>query len=99
MTWQMTSPRADISRRKLARAGAWRRVTASDGAWQSLEARGARDQPYRNFERRVGGVRSLTALRLSWFCRSVQDDLCGSFKTIIGAMFVAVIQTAVVCAV
>ena len=34
-----------------------------------------------------GHVRSPTALRLSWFCRSAQDDLCGSFKTVIRAMF------------
>ena len=50
----MTSPRADVSKRKLARDGAWRIMTAHGGAWRSLEARGARDQPYRNFERRVG---------------------------------------------
>ena len=46
-----------------------------------------------------GRVRSPTALRLSRFCRSAQDDLCGTFKTVIGAMFVVVMQTAVVCAV
>ena len=82
MPWQMTSPRANVSRRKLARAGTWRRVEAHD-------------QPYRNFERRV---QSPMALRLSRFCKSAQDDLYGSFKTIIGAMFVAVMQAAVVCA-
>ena len=38
-------------------------------------------------------------LRLSWLCRSAQDDLCGTFKTVIGAIFVAVMQRAVVCAV
>ena len=36
--------RANVSRRKQARGGAWR----------VLAARGARDQPYRNFERRMG---------------------------------------------
>ena len=54
----------DVSKRKVARACAWRRVTAHGGVWRSSEARGgawrhvtahgARDQPYRNFERRVG---------------------------------------------
>ena len=29
----------------------------------------------------------------------MQDDLYGTFKTVIGAMFVAVMQTTVVCAV
>ena len=29
----------------------------------------------------------------------MQDDLCGTFKTVIGAMFVAVMQTTIVCAV
>ena len=38
-------------------------------------------------------------LRLSRLCRSAQDDLCGTFKTVIGAIFVAVMQRAVVCAV
>ena len=46
-----------------------------------------------------GRVRSPTSLRLSQFCISVQDDICGTFKTVIEAMFVAVMQTAVVCAV
>ena len=44
-------------------------------------------------------MRSPTALRLSRFCRSTQDDLYGTFKTVIGAMLVAVMQMAVVCAV
>ena len=35
-------------------------------------------------------VRSPTGLRLSRFCRSAQDDLYGTFKTVIGAIFVAV---------
>ena len=61
-----------------------------------MEVRGACDQPYRNFERRIGA--SPMALRLSRVCRSAQDDLCGTFKAVIGAMFVTVMQTAVVCA-
>ena len=39
MTWQMTSPRADVSRGTLARGGAWERVVARGGAWRKLEAR------------------------------------------------------------
>ena len=39
MTWQMTSPRADVSRGTLARAGAWQRVAVRGGAWRKLEAR------------------------------------------------------------
>ena len=39
MAWQMTSPRADVSRGTLARGGAWRRVGARGGAWRKLEAR------------------------------------------------------------
>ena len=30
---------------------------------------------------------------------AVSDDLCGTFKTVIGAIFAAVMQRAVVCAV
>ena len=74
-------------------------VGARDDAWAEETARGARDQPYRNFERRVGRVRSPTASRLSQICRSAQDDLCGTFKIVIGAMFAAVMQTVVVCVV
>ena len=43
MTWQMTSPRADVSRGTLARGGAWRKLEARDsdaetsgGAWGSV---------------------------------------------------------------
>ena len=32
-------------------------------------------------------------------CRSAQDDLSGTFAIVIGAIFVAVMQMAVVCAV
>ena len=46
-----------------------------------------------------GRVRSPTSLRLSQFCISAQDDICGTFKTVIEAMFVAVMQTVVVCVV
>ena len=40
MTWQMTSPRADVSRRTLARAGACRRVTECGEYWRPVTARG-----------------------------------------------------------
>ena len=32
MTWQMTSPRADVSRGTLARGGAWMKLEARDSA-------------------------------------------------------------------
>ena len=32
ITWQMTSPRADVSRGTLARVSAWRRVEEAGGA-------------------------------------------------------------------
>ena len=79
-----------------ARDGAWRRVTARGRAWRHVERVINRTETLSDA---WGRVRSLTALRLSRFCRSVQDDLCGSFKTVIGAMFVAVMRAAVVCAV
>ena len=44
-------------------------------------------------------VQSSTALRLSRLCRSAQDDLCGTFTTVIGAIFAAVMQRVVVCVV
>ena len=46
-----------------------------------------------------GRVQSPTALRLSRLCRLAQDDLYGTFKTVVGAIFAAVMQRAVVCAV
>ena len=90
----MTS--ADDVADDVTRANISRRKQACGYAWRVLAARGTRDQPYRNFERRV---RSPMTLNLSRFCRSARDDLCGSFKTVIGAMFVAVMRAAVVCAV
>ena len=51
MTWQMTSPRADVSRGTLARAGAWQRMAAHGGSWRRvtvtprlLVARGRSDE-------------------------------------------------------
>ena len=58
-------------------------VTLRENTRSEETARGTRDQPYRNFERRV---RSPMVLRLSRFCRSAQDDLCGTFKTVIEAI-------------
>ena len=85
---------------------AWRRVGARDRVWRRV---GARDLKRQRVERVInhtetfigawGHVRSPTALRLSQFCRSAQDDLCDTFKTVIEAMFVAVMQTAMVCVV
>ena len=66
-----------------------------DGVWQRVERVINRTETLSDA---WGRVRSPTTLRLSQFCRSTQDDLCGSFKTVIGAMFVAVMRAAVVCA-
>ena len=46
-----------------------------------------------------GCVRSSMAARIPRMCRSVLDDLSGTFKNEIGAIFAAVMQRAVVCAV
>ena len=51
-----------------ARGGSWRSLEARGEAYRRVTARGARDQPYRNFERRVGaravshGVEAFTVL-------------------------------------
>ena len=55
MTWQMTSPRADVSRGTLARGSAWRRVAASGGAWLKLEARDSDAETSGGAWGRVGG--------------------------------------------
>ena len=46
-----------------------------------------------------GRVRSPMATRYPRMCRSALDDLSGTFKNEIGAIFAAVMQRAVVCAV
>ena len=79
--------RADVSRRKQARASAWRRVEARGGSWRRVERV---INPTETFSDAWGRVRSPMTLNLSQFYRSARDDLCGSFKTTIGAMFVVV---------
>ena len=96
MTWQMTSPRADVSIGTLARAGAWRRVEGPDGAWRRVGRVINRSE---TFSGAWGRVQSPMTLNLPRLCRSARDDLCGRFKTAIGAMFVTVMRAAVVCAV
>ena len=66
------------------------------GAWQRVERV---INPTETLSGAWWRVRSPTTLGLSRFCRSAQDDLYGSFKTVIGAMFVAVMRATVVCAV
>ena len=72
-----------------ARESAWGCVGARDGVWRRVIWK----------DGAWGRMQSPTASRLSQVCRLAQDDLCGTFKTVIGAMFVAVMQTAVVCVV
>ena len=96
MTWKMTSPRADVNRGTLACAGAWRVLAARGGSWRSVERVINRSETFCGAQ---GHVQSLMTLNLQRFCRSVRDDLCGRFKTAIGAMFVTVMRAAVVCAV
>ena len=91
--------RVDVSKhveRMRARGGAWRRVIWRDGAWRCV---GCVINRTETLSDAWGRIQSLTASRFSRVCRSAQDDLCGTFKTVIRAMFVAVMQTAVVCAV
>ena len=95
-TLATTQARANVddnSERVEGNNGAWRWTQMCSGAWK---AHGAHDLRNRAFERRV---QSSTASRLSRVCRSVQDNLCGTFKTVIRAIFAAVMQRAVVCAV
>ena len=88
--------RADISRRKQTRAGAWRVLVTRGGTWRRVERVINRSE---TFSGAWGRVQSPMTLNLPRFCRSARDDLYGSFKTAIGAMFVTVMRAAVVCAV
>ena len=81
---------------RAARGSAWRVLVARGGSWRRVERVIYRSE---TFSGAWGCVRSLMTLNLPRFCRSAQDDLCGSFKTAIGAMFVTVMRAAVVCAV
>ena len=55
MTWQMTSPKADVSRGTLARGGTWQCVEACGGAWRKLEARDSDAETSGGAWGRVGG--------------------------------------------
>ena len=79
-----------------ARGGAWRRMIWSNSAWRCVGRVISGTEPLSGM---WGCVQSPTASWLSWVCRSTQDDLCGTFKTVIGAIFATVMQTEVVCAV
>ena len=114
LTWMMSAMTSVKGWRHVrARDGAWeardlkqRRVEACErepkcaatrgGAWGAWSAK-------QSLWVARGGVwgcmQSPTASRLSRVCRLVQDDLCGTFKTVIRAIFVTVMQKAVVCAV
>ena len=101
--WRQRMLVDDVSRWR----GRWRHLglTSAEEPWRVQERGGA----WRRVERMInrsetfsGGwwrVRSPMTLNLPRFCRSARDDLCGRFKTAIGAMFVTVMQAAVVCAV
>ena len=94
----MAQAKVDVSKHVRARGGVWRRVEARDLKRRRMEAHGCVTNRTKTLSGAWGHVRSPTALRLSWVCRSAQNDLYGTFKTVIGAMFVAVMQMAVVCA-
>ena len=76
--------------------GAWGRLRAREGAWRHVEARGGAVE---SLSGAWGRVRSPMAARYPRMCRSALDDLSGTFKSEIGAIFAAVMQRAVVCAV
>ena len=56
LTWQMTSPRADVSRGTLAHGGAWQRMEARGGAWRKLEARACDTETSGGAWGHVGGL-------------------------------------------
>ena len=64
--------------------------------WQLVEARGGAAE---SLSGAWGRVWSPMAARYPRMCRSALDDLSGTFKNEIGAIFVAVMQMAVVYAV
>ena len=66
------------------------------GAWRHVEARGGTVE---SLSGAWGRVRSPMAARYPRMCRSALDDLNGTFKSEIGAIFAAVMQRAVICAV
>ena len=74
--------------------GAWGRVGARGGTWRRVEACGGATE---SLSSTWGRVRSPMAVRYPRMCRSALDDLSGTFKSEIGAIFAVVMQKAVVC--
>lgn len=78
-----------------AKADVAEMMTSADQAWRVAARGGAAE----SLSGAWGRVRSSMAARYPRMCRSVLDDLSGTFKNEIGAIFAAVMQRAVVCAV
>ena len=101
MTLAMTSVRG--LRRLEARESAWLEVAAHERKprcavvhWRRVGRVISGTEPLNSA---WGHMQSPMASRLPRVCRSAQDDLSGTFTNIIRAMFAAVMQRAVVCAV
>ena len=78
----MTSPRADVSKRNLARDSAWRRVEAREGSWRCVE----RVSSCAEFSGGAWGrVAAPMMVRFPWEGRSAEEDLSGTCKNTIGA--------------
>ena len=84
--------RADVAEMMTSTDQAWR-VAARGGAWRRVIS--VAESLSGSWER----VLSPMAVRVPRMSRSALDDLSGTFKNEIGAIFAAVMQKAVVCAV
>ena len=82
----MTSPRADVSRRRPGVWSAWRRVMVRDGAWRHVGVCGVREFLRRIFWRRVGAP---MVVRFPQKGRSAEEDLSGTCENTIGARITA----------
>ena len=92
LTWQN-----DVSRRVEVHEGAWLDDAACRSAWRNnpdvhwrMEVRGSVSNRIEPLSGAWGRVRFPMASRLPRVCRSAQDDLSGTYRKLIGAIFVAV---------
>ena len=79
--------RADVAEMMTSTDQAWR-VAARGGAWRRVIS------VAESLSGAWGRVRSPMAARVPRMCRSALDDLSGTFKNEIGAIFAAVVQDA-----